>query len=92
MDTLHPGARRIVERVEEELGQAFSKDLRGRLSLFAQSARGRYGKKLNLHFVVRDPSITHSSPHNITSVGYKCLCYVCLMAHTSQYLRYSNHT
>jgi hypothetical protein len=32
MDTLHPGARRIVERVEEDLGQACSGNLRGRSS------------------------------------------------------------
>ena len=32
MDTLHPGARRIVERVEEELDQTCSENLRGRSS------------------------------------------------------------
>jgi hypothetical protein len=55
MDTLHPRARRIVERVEEELGQTCSENLCGRSSCLPE-VHGAYGDK-NLSTLCRSRSL-----------------------------------
>ena len=64
MDTLDPVAKRIFDRVEEELGQTCSDDLRGRSSCLPEVHGADADEHLNLHFVVRDHSTTYSR-HNM---------------------------
>jgi len=58
MDTLRPGARRIVERVEEELGQTCSANLRGRSSCLPEV----HGADAD-HSVHRKPGDCQEDPH-----------------------------
>jgi len=58
MDTLRPGARRIVERVQEELGQTCSENLHGRSSCLPEV----HGADAD-HSVHRKPTSHQEDPH-----------------------------
>ena len=74
MDTLHPGARRIFERVEEELGQTCLENLCGRPSCLPKMHGAGADKHLSLHFVIQNYSTTYIGDD--TGVGYESLYYV----------------